>query len=237
MNNNQPNNADYQMDYISNSTANNSSPPAITSSQLPEMSQKLANPVTAEFLRDQTKLHNKDADDDCSTQSAEALFKIFHKLDKETDDDQPDQPEDYDNDIVGNSIYPTSQGDPGYVNSTGNTMVLDNSSEMSDGLSTPNTPKIRTQYLPDPFPPDATFNWICLKDIHHPLIFQYCSNVAFHVHKIPGLVTHKYPDKYTIIVQCRCSKYRIKTISTNRNLADKDRTFCIDPTYGIKAIP
>jgi hypothetical protein len=67
MNNTQPNNADYQMDYISNSAANNS--------QLPEMSQKLANPVTSEFLRDQTKLHKEDAANDCSTQSAEVLLR------------------------------------------------------------------------------------------------------------------------------------------------------------------
>jgi hypothetical protein len=220
MNNTQPNNVAYQMDYISNSAANNLSPPAETLSQLPEMSQKLANPVTAKFLRDQTKLYDEDAANGCSTQSAEVLLNLFHELDKEADDDQPDQPEDYDNDIVGNSIYPTSHGDPGYVNSTGNTLVLGNSLEMSDGLSTPNTPKIRTQYLPDPFPPDATFNRICLKDIHHPLIFQYCSNVAFHVSKIPGLVTHKYQDKYTRILRCHCSKYRINRIPVIRYFGD-----------------
>ena len=72
-------NSDYQMDYISNSTGNNSSPLAAeTSSQLPEMSQKIANPITAEFIRDQAKLD--DAADDCTTQpgGVAELYGFFH---------------------------------------------------------------------------------------------------------------------------------------------------------------
>jgi Ulp1 family protease len=233
MNDSQHNNADYQMDYLINSAANKSSPLAGPLSQVPEMSQKIANPVTAAFLQGQAKLGDEDAADDGSTQSGEGIYNLFRELDEEADDDQP---EDYANDVVGNSIYPSSPGDPGYVNSIENTLVLGNSLDMSDWDSIPKTPTIRTHYLPDPFPHDATFNQICLKRVHHLLIFQYCSNVAFHIHKIPSLRAYKYVDKHNRILACHCGKYRMKIICTDKTVPDDDRMFQIVPTYAKKVI-
>jgi len=250
---------DYESDEAAKTLTmgSNSSPLAAeTSSQLPEMSQKIANPVTAEFIRDQAKLD--DAADDCTTQpgGVAALLDLFQDdadeaaktlqdqadkddeavLKDEADEAVQYQPDDYDNDIAGISIYPISPGDPGYVNSTENTMVLGNSTELTDCLSNPATPKIRTQYATDPFPSDATYNQLSLKAIHHSQIFQYLCNVAFHVHNIPRLESEHYSDKFTRILKCLCGKFKIKATSTDRTQPVEDRTFRIDPTFGTKVV-
>jgi len=216
-----------------------------------EMSQleHMDNPVTEQYIRGQDGGGNefwrqiegheakallpnneetvKFADDTSSTQTAVVLGDLFDEL-----SDASDQPsaDDYDNDIVGNSVFPTSPSDPGFVNSTDNTLVLGDSSEMNDESSILKVTKERTVYTPDPFPSNASFRQICTMEIHHSEIKAFCACVAFHFHQIPGLKSGKYRP-CTRMYECHCGSYRLKTFLVDKHVPVQDRKFMIDPTY------
>jgi hypothetical protein len=223
-----------------------------------EMSQleHMVNPVTEQFIRGQdggNEFWRQDVgheanaphpnneetresflDDTSITQSAEVLGDLFDELTDADGDDQPSA-DDYDNDIVGNSVFPISPSDAGYVNSIKNTLVLGDSSEMNDELSNVKVTKKRTEYTPDLFSSDATFTKICSLKIHHSKISVFCACVAFHFHQIPGMQVHKYRDNERIF-ECKCGSYRLKTIPVHGHVHKDDREFSIDPTYSTRII-
>jgi hypothetical protein len=106
-------------------------------------------------------LEAEGADDTTTIQSAEVF------LDAEDVGDVQPSADNYGNDLVGTSVFLTSPVDPGYVNSTDNTLVLGDSSEMNEESSNLKLTKSRNEYAADLFPSNATFNQICSIEIHH----------------------------------------------------------------------
>ena len=219
---------DYQTELLSNNPAANWSPAQRDPALPPELSQNITNPITSqEFIR----MRDDDDNVDAEIFQEEVVDNVNITQSDEIAGEDQKTANDYDNDIVGNSIFPTRQEHPGYVNSTDNTLVLGNSNEE---LSEPKTKK--TRYVPDPFPSGATFNQLCLKEIHHSDIFTFCCNAAFSVNKIVGLKADHYKDKYNRTLACPCGNYKIRIICYDQTVPVEDRTFRMDPSFGFKAL-